>query len=650
VSDLKCGTQFAGYRIDEVAGRGGMGIVYRATQLGLDRPVALKVIAGELLGDPRIRERFLRESRVAAAIEHPNVIPIYASGEEAGRAFIVMRFVDGDDLRERVAGSGPLAPGEAAAIVAQVAAALDAAHAAGLVHRDVKPANILLDAHDHAYLTDFGLARHALSDPGLTAPGGWVGTLDFIAPEQIRGEHVDGRADIYALGSVLHFALTGRVPYPRESDEARLWAHLHAAPPKPSAFEDVPAAFDEVVRRALAQRPADRHASAGDLAGTALDACSGITRSATQKRWPLVHKGRSTADTTTWPDATPARRSRATTGAVIAAAALGAGAAVLFADGGADHSPATSSTTRPAVTRSAASNIAPRTNAGAARTVHVAKSVRVAPRPISVEVAGGNAWVASTGASRLGRYSVHGMRRRHEPRLGPGVSDVVQRRGELWVAVAYTRQVFHLRAASGAQIGPPIDMVGAPRSIDAGEGAVWVGEQSSTGPDELAEIDPHTAKVVGRLAVAEGINDVRAADGAVWLVGRRQPDLIKVSPATRQPVARIPVGSAPLRVDAAAGYVWVTDFGDDTVSRIDPKGPTIATIGVPSRPYGVDARDDGVWVACYGDQSVVRIDPRSGRVTGNAIPVGFNPVGVHVGAGSVWVTSVADNRLTRIDL
>jgi serine/threonine protein kinase len=202
--------KFAGYRVEGIAGRGGMGVVYKATQLGLDRPVALKVVAAGLLGDPRIRERFLRESRAAAAIEHPNVIPIHDYGECHGRAYIAMRFVDGDDLRERVTTTGPLAPEHAAAIVAHVADALDAAHDAGLVHRDVKPANILLGAHDQVYLSDFGLASHALSEGGLTSPGGWVGTMDFMAPEQIRGGPVDRRADVYALGCVLHFALTGR--------------------------------------------------------------------------------------------------------------------------------------------------------------------------------------------------------------------------------------------------------------------------------------------------------------------------------------------------------------------------------------------------------------------------------------------------------
>src|SRR3954447_23246444 len=248
--------KFAGYRVEGIAGRGGMGVVYKATQLGLDRPVALKVVAAGLLGDPRIRERFLRESRAAAAIEHPNVIPIHDYGECHGRAYIAMRFVDGDDLRERVTATGPLAPEHAAAIVAHVADALDAAHDAGLVHRDVKPANILLGDHDQVYLSDFGLASHALSEGGLTSPGGWVGTMDFMAPEQIRGEPIDRRADVYALGCVLHFALTGQVAYPRETDEARLWAHLHAAPPEASRLvPGIPAAVDEGVRRGLAKPP-----------------------------------------------------------------------------------------------------------------------------------------------------------------------------------------------------------------------------------------------------------------------------------------------------------------------------------------------------------------------------------------------------------
>jgi len=652
VHNLASGSEFAGYRIEAVAGHGGMGVVYRATQLGLDRPVALKVIVAGLLGDPRIRERFLRESRAAAAIEHPNVIPIHASGEYDGRAYIAMRFVDGDDLRERVAGSGPLAPAQAATIVARVGAALDAAHDAGLVHRDVKPANILLGAHDQVYLSDFGLARHALSDSGLTAPGGWVGTLDFVAPEQIRGQRVDGRADIYALGCVLHFALTGQVPYPRESDEARLWAHLHAAAPEPSRLAaGVPGELDEVVRHALQKRPEDRQPSAGELGAAAVDAAGGAAAVARPKRAASSRRQRRGATVATWPDAPRARRQGPGVAivATLVVAALGAGAAVLVTRGGGGHSHTAGAASRRATATAASATAKP---AGGKEHVvsapHVVGTIHVGPRPVNVEVSGGKAWIASTGSPWLGYVTVHGGRYHRDLRLGFGITDIAERRGELWVTVAVAREVVRVRASTGRQIGQPIAMIGEPRAIDAGEGAVWVAEQMPAGPDNLVEIDPHSATIAGRLPVADGINDIRAAEGAVWVVSRRKPNLIKVSGATRTPVVSIPMGRHAERVDAGAGYVWVTNYGEDTVMRVSPKGPKIVPVGVPSRPYGIRARADGVWVACYGDQSVVRIDPRTDRLVGKPIRAGFNPVGVDASGDSVWVTSVADDRLTRL--
>ena len=220
-----------------------MGVVYQATQLALDRTVALKVIAAGLLEDQTVRNRFVRESKVAASIDHPNVIPIYYAGEEDGIAYIAMRYVAGDDIRSLVRREGPLDAGSAPrGSSPSSAAALDDAHAAGLVHRDIKPANVLLTTEDHVYLTDFGLTKHALCIAGSTKPGHWVGTLDYVAPEQIRGERVDARADVYALGCLLFYTLTGEVPFKRESDEARLWAHLPSRrrsrastpPPRPS--------------------------------------------------------------------------------------------------------------------------------------------------------------------------------------------------------------------------------------------------------------------------------------------------------------------------------------------------------------------------------------------------------------------------------
>src|SRR5215210_1480838 len=256
-----------------------MGVVYRALQLDLERPVALKLIAPSLAEDPEFRDRFVRESRAAASIDHPNVIPIYYTGEHDGLLYIAMRYVEGSDLRTLVRAEGRLEPERASHIVAQVGAALDAAHARGLVHRDVKPANVLLGGEDHAYLTDFGLTKRLTSAGGdSTHAGGWVGTLGYVAPEQIRGERIDARADVYALGCVLFHALTGSPPYQRERDEATLWAHLNDPPP--SVSSEVPGlrdAFEDVLRRAMAKDPADRYPSAGDLGRAALVAAGAPT-------------------------------------------------------------------------------------------------------------------------------------------------------------------------------------------------------------------------------------------------------------------------------------------------------------------------------------------------------------------------------------
>ncbi len=265
----------AGYRLETVVGRGGMGVVYRATQLALDRPVVIKLIAADRAQDPVFRARFKVESRLAAAIEHVNVIPVYEAGEDDGLLFIAMRLVDGTDLGRLLARAGRLRPSRAALLIGQLAAALDAAHDRGLVHRDVKPANVLLtsDTPEHVYLTDFGVAKHVGITGGMTIEGQVVGTLDYLAPEQITGGEVGAGADIYALTGVLHHCLTGQVPYPRDSDVSRLWAHVNAPPPVPSALvPGLPAAIDEVIARGMAKDPHARFDTAGLLASASAEA------------------------------------------------------------------------------------------------------------------------------------------------------------------------------------------------------------------------------------------------------------------------------------------------------------------------------------------------------------------------------------------
>ncbi len=260
---LASGDTFAAYRIESVVGRGGMGVVYRAADLRLERPVALKLVAPELAEDEVFRRRFLREPKLAAALDHPNVVPIYEAGEHEGRLYLAMRFVDGSDMRTLLRQEGGLPVERSIAILEQVASALDAAHRRGLVHRDVKPANVLVDEDGHAYLTDFGVTKQLGGDS--TDTGQITGTLDYLAPEQIRGEAIDGRADQYALACVVYECVAGAPPFHRDTEAETLWAHMQKPVP---AVPDRPA-LDPVLRKALAKEPADRYGTCAELVGAA---------------------------------------------------------------------------------------------------------------------------------------------------------------------------------------------------------------------------------------------------------------------------------------------------------------------------------------------------------------------------------------------
>ena len=263
------GDEFGPYRIESVLGRGGMGTVYLATHERLERRVAVKVIAPALADEPDFRARFLRESRLAASLDHPNVIPIFDSDEIEGVLFLAMRYVDGPSLQELIREEGPLSAGETLRIADQIGGALDAAHAAELIHRDLKPANILIaEADRHAYLCDFGLAKRT-SSRGMTHAGSFLGTVDYCSPELIRGEPLDGRADIYSLGCVLYHCLTGEAPYARETEVAVLQAHLNDPPPSPSPE------LEGVFARAMAKDREDRYSNAAALAADLREAMTG---------------------------------------------------------------------------------------------------------------------------------------------------------------------------------------------------------------------------------------------------------------------------------------------------------------------------------------------------------------------------------------
>jgi serine/threonine protein kinase len=274
-AQLAAGTEFGDFRIERTLGHGGMGIVYLARELRLDRLVALKVIRPELAGEESFRARFRSETLTAASVEHPRVVTIFGAGEREGLLYVSMRYVEGRDLGRLISADGPLAPDQATALITQLADGLDAVHAGGLVHRDVKPANVIVernraDAERAAFLTDFGLAKAMASTAGLTATGEVIGSVDYMAPEQIEGRRVDARTDVYALGCVLFHAVTGKVPFPERESSAKMWAHLNEPPPAAAGR-----VLDPVIRRAMAKDPSRRFPSAGDLGRAAVAATRG---------------------------------------------------------------------------------------------------------------------------------------------------------------------------------------------------------------------------------------------------------------------------------------------------------------------------------------------------------------------------------------
>ena len=278
-SHVGTGTMLAGFRIDSVIGEGAMGTVYLAEDTLRGGRVALKVLTRDLAEDDRFRKRFLREAKLAASLDHLHVVPVVDAGEDDGVLYLAMGLVEGSDLRELLRREGRLDLERAIGLVGQAAEALDAAHLAGLVHRDVKPANILVrdeSGGEHAYVCDFGLARHLSSASSLTSDSDLVGTIDYVSPEQIQGGEIDGRADVYSLGCVLFECLTGTRPFDRESELSVVFAHLNEPPPRFSDQRpDLPEAFDDVFRTALAKSPEARYATCEELADAARAALHG---------------------------------------------------------------------------------------------------------------------------------------------------------------------------------------------------------------------------------------------------------------------------------------------------------------------------------------------------------------------------------------
>lgn len=640
---LAPGAVVAGCRIESVVGRGGMGVVYRARELELGRVVALKLIAPELLADAGIRERFLHEARIAAAIEHPNVVPVYAAGEREGSAFLVMRFIEGADLRTLVLRDGPLAAGRAADIIGWVAAGLDVIHRAGYVHRDVKPANVLVDRDGHVYVADFGLAKHALSR-GATASGHWVGTLDYVAPEQVRGGQVDARADVYALGGVLCFVLTGQVPFERDGDEAKLWAQLSAPPPHPSQLRaGVPRAFDSVIERAMAKAPERRYPSAGDLGRAAVAAASGGAPSAPERmvaRGAAAPGGKSieyalgpdgSTVTAPGPEPKPVGKSRrsfrrrvgplALAGLVVAAAII---AVVVI------------------------SRDAPRTRSGA--TIRVAETIDdVGRRPNGVAVVGGVVWVTSAELPRVERIDgVTGRDMDQRPLVGLGASSIVSAGSSVWVAARRAQRVVQIDARSGRVIRR-LRPGGPPRRLAVGLGSVWVATLADAARGaQLVRYD-HAGNEQYRWAMPRGVAALATGADFVWIAERDVTDVVRLDPRTGKITEWAPLVGPPTGLYYGGGYVWATMPSEDSIARINPRrAGSPVTTAAGHEPTQVVMAGGHLFVASNTDHSVRVLNPNTGRQARAPLIVANNPYAITADEDAVWVTGISENTLTRI--
>ena len=584
------GTTFGNYRVEALLGRGGMGVVYLATDESLERPVALKLIAPELVQNEQFRARFLREPKLAASLDHPNVIPIYEAGEHDGQLYLAMRYVKGTDLRALLEREGKLSAERTIEVLAQVAGALDAAHERGLVHRDVKPGNVLLDEAGHPYLTDFGITKPAEGDAMET--GEMVGTLDYLAPEQIRGEEVDGRTDCYALACVMYECLTGTPPFRRGTEAETLWAHLQNAP-RPVRGS---AALNRVLDRALAKEKNARYhsctefvvAAAGALGVAPKGPAAGVLARARRQR-----SGRFLV-----------------AGGTLLLLAVGAAITMLGDDAGEYVPP-------------------PRNGIAAfdGGDAQLASFTETRTRPGSLAVGEGSLWSLGLDGRTLLRVdsTTHKVEKRF--RLDRRAESIAAGAGAVWLdgdgeLRRMDPRTGEISASTKLPSGGdypgdvPAQNWGYP-SVAVGAGAVWVINENRS----VSRIDPATGRRLARIQV-DALTIAAGREGVWFVSGDETRALGSIDPRTNRPGQKIRVGAQNLSaVAVGGGRVWASAEGDGLVWRIDPgSDPLLRSIdvgvGVTFLAYGGGA----IWAANYRDGTVSRIDVKTNEVESS--PVG----------------------------
>ena len=590
------GVEFLDYRIEALVGHGGMGVVYRAHDVRLKRTVALKLMAPALALDERFQDRFSRESELAMSLEHPNVVPIYDAGEVDGRLYLAMRYVDGTDLRRRLREEGTLAPGDAVAIVKQVAYALDAAHAEDLVHRDVKPSNVLLDANSHAYLADFGLTKRFAEEGRTFGDGRSLGTPAYLAPEQIEGGPVDGRADVYSLGCMLYECLTGAAPFSRGSRLAMVWAHLEEEPPAASEHNTaLPEALDAVIRKALAKDPDDRYQTCADLVDAAEDALDLRKAGNAHRHTPMLVAG----------------------AILLGLAAL---VATLLARG-ADEPEALAA---PAVRKNTLVRVDPATNA-------IEAVVEVGDGPFATAVGGGRVWVYHGLDNTVSEIDPATNSVRHTTPVSAEPADTSVLTGPFFAADAGGAWLvgdsgpndhFLMRVLPDGKGALNYRLRQRPYAVAVDAGAVWV------------------------LTMSEGRSHVLRVDAATGVVTRSLP--VRASRAAMRLGRSVEVAGEGLTVDN--GVAWVMDSDTARLVRLD-----LRTGATRERDFGEAATPPvagfgAIWIcAASPGSSMLALDPRTLRLTffNNSIPAEEGRFAV--GFGSLWRHDVPSGNVIRFD-
>jgi serine/threonine-protein kinase len=655
------GSLIGGYRLQDRIGQGGMAVVFRAHDARLNRQVALKLLAPALAGDEAFRQRFARESMAAAAVDDPHIIPVYKAGEADGVLFIAMRYVAGGDVLSLLHRDGPLPPARVTAIISAMASALDAAHAAGLVHRDVKPANMLLDVRpghrDHVYLSDFGLSKGSSAASGLTGTGQFLGTLDYTSPEQLEGRPVDGRTDQYALACTAYELLTGRPPFRRDQGLAAAFAQLSAPPPPATAMRPgLPRATDYVFTRALAKAPADRFDTCGHFA-EALGAALGLARlDLGPEAGPVQRPPTQVADQPAPPPAPepgqvrpPSQKPSRKIGVIAAAVALVAGAAVITAEViGRGSAPATVY-----VASAGTGTVTPIDVA----TGHALASIRVGNGADAIAITPDRktAYVASYGANGSG-HSVTPI----DVATGRAGAPIKVGNGPDAIAITPDGKTAYV-ANYGNQDGngrtiTPIDVVtgqaGAPIGVGEGPWAIaitpdgktaFVANYGSNSGSTVTPVDVATGRAGSPIKVGDGPDGIAITpDGKTVYVANhgngRRGTVTPVDVATGRAGTPIKVGTGPwgIAITPDGRTAFVANYGlsgdGHTVTPIDAAtGRTGTPIQVGKGPVAIAITPDGktAYVANYGDSTVTPIDVATGRA-GNPVKVGNSPLAIAI--------------------